>query len=82
MNILITYLQGVSRLTVIYNIQNTQTWVITQEFFFTFHNHRKITFHLKVSEGNLNHISCPKLHNFRIGQLQLQGIQISAKYEK
>ena len=75
-------LQGVSRLTVIYNIQNTQIWVITQEIFFIFRNHRKINFHLKVSEGNLDHILCPKMHNFGIGQFQLLGYQISAKFKK
>ena len=75
-------LQGVSPLTVIYNIQNTQIWVITQEIFFIFRNHRKINFHLKVSEGNLDHILCPKMHNFGIGQFQLLGYQISAKFKK
>ena len=75
-------LQGVSQLTVIYNIQNTQIWVITQEIFFIFRNHRKINFHLKVSEGNLDHILCPKMHNFGIGQFQLLGYQISAKFKK
>ena len=75
-------LQGVSRLTVIYNIQNTQIWVITQEIFFIFHNHRKINFYLKVSEGNLDHILCSKMHNFGIGQFQFLGYQISAKFKK
>ena len=75
-------IQGVSPLTVIYNIQNTQIWVITQENFFTFHYHRKINFHLKVSEGNLDHILCPKMHNFGIGQFQLLGYQISSKFKK
>ena len=31
---LVYRIQGVSRLTVIYNIKNTQIWVIIQEFFF------------------------------------------------
>ena len=65
-----------------YDIQNTQIWVITQEIFFIFRNHRKINFHLKVSEGNLDHILCPKMHNFGIGQFQLLGYQISAKFKK
>ena len=52
----------------IYNIQNTQIWVITQEQIFTFHYHRKINFHLKVSEAILGYILCPKMQNFWIGQ--------------
>ena len=54
-------IQGVSRLTVIYNIQNAQIWVMTQEFFFTFFTHGKINFHLKVIDDNFNNIFCPKM---------------------
>ena len=77
---LVYRIQGVSRLTVIYNLKNTQIWVITQEIFFTFHNHRKINFHLEVNEGNLNHMLCPKMPYFRIGLFQLLGYQISAEF--
>ena len=66
----------------IYNIQNTQIWVITEKKILTFHYHRNITFHLKVSQDTFNHILCPKMHNFGIGQFQLLGYQISAKFKK
>ena len=46
------YIQGVSPLTVIYNIQNTQIWVITQENFFTFHYHRKKNFSFEGESGH------------------------------
>ena len=75
-------LQGVSPLTVIYNSQNTQICMITQVNYFTFHYHRKINFHLKVSEDNLNYILYPIMQNFQIGQFQLLGYQSSAKLKK
>ena len=60
-NVELSLLQGVSQLTVIYNIQNTQIWVITEKKILTFHYHRNITFHLKVSQDTFNHILCPKM---------------------
>ena len=76
------YLQGVSPLTVIYNIQNTQIWVVTQEFLFTFYNHRKINFHLEVSEDNLNYILCPKILKFSKRAVSTSGISNFFKIEK